>query len=70
MTSKPQGRFEGSDRQARGRLMKALTESGVKRTDAAAVMGLSGQRIRAAKLVDDLIGEGLVALTNEYLTLP
>lgn len=70
MTSKPQGRFEGSDRQARGRLMRALTESGVKRTDAAAVMGLSGQRIRAAKLVDDLIGEGLVALTNEYLTLP
>jgi len=50
--------------------MKALTESGVKRTDAAAVMGLSGQRIRAAKLVDDLIGEGLVVLTNEYLTLP
>jgi A/G-specific adenine glycosylase len=70
MTSKPQGRFEGSDRQARGKLMKALTESGVKRADAAAVMGLGGQRVRAAKLVDDLISEGLVALINGYLTLP
>jgi hypothetical protein len=70
MTSKPQGRFEGSDRQARGKLMKALTESGVKRADAAAVMGLGGQRVRAAKLVDDLVREGLVALINGYLTLP
>lgn len=70
MTSKPQGRFEGSDRQARGRLMKALTESGIKREDAAAVMGLDSQRVRAARLVDDLIGEGLVAVTNDHLTLP
>ena len=70
MTSKPQGRFEGSDRQARGRLMKALTESGVKLTAAATVMGLDGQPVRVEKLVNDLITEGLVALTNDYLTLP
>ena len=70
MTSKPQARFEGSDRQARGRLMKALTESGVKQTDAASVMGLGNQQVRAMKLVEDLISEGLVAVSNGYLTLP
>ena len=70
MTSKPQARFEGSDRQARGRLMKALTESGVKITAAATVMGLDGQPERAEKLVNDLMTEGLVAVANGYLTLP
>ena len=70
MTSKPQARFEGSDRQARGKLMKALVESGVKTSAAATVMGLDGQPVRAEKLVNDLITEGLVALTNDYLTLP
>lgn len=70
MTSKPQGRFEGSDRQARGRLMKRLTESGLKRRDAVTVMGLDGQEARASRLVDDLIREGLVSLSNGYLTLP
>lgn len=70
MTSKPQGRFEGSDRQARGRLMKALVESGVKTSAAATVMGLDGQRVRAEKLVNDLITEGLVVVANGYLTLP
>jgi len=70
MTSKPQARFEGSDRQARGRLMKALVQAGVRRSDAAVVMGLAGQRGRAARLVDDLVGEGLVAVTDDYLTLP
>ena len=70
MTSKPQARFEGSDRQARGRLMKALVQAGVRRSDAAVVMGLAGQRGRAARLVDDLVGEGLVAVNDDYLTLP
>lgn len=50
--------------------MKALTESGVKLTAAATVMGLDDQRVRAEKLVNDLINEGLVALANDYLTLP
>ena len=70
MTSKPQARFEGSDRQARGKLMKALVESGVKTSAAATVMGLDGQPVRAEKLVNDLITEGLVAVANGYLTLP
>ena len=70
MTSKPQARFEGSDRQARGKLMKALTESGVKTSAAATVMGLDGQSVRAEKLVNDLITEGLVTVANGYLTLP
>ena len=33
-------------------------------------MGLDGQPVRVEKLVNDLITEGLVALTNDYLTLP
>ena len=70
MTSKPQRRFEGSDRQARGRLMKRLTESGVKSGDAATVMGLDGQEERSSRLVNNLIREGLIAMTNGYLTLP
>ena len=70
MTSKPQARFEGSDRQARGRLMKALVSGGVRHTDAARVMGLDGERERATRLVRALLDEGLVTKVNEHLTLP
>jgi A/G-specific adenine glycosylase len=70
MTSKPQARFAGSNRQARGRLMKALVSNGVKRSDAATVMGLGQERGRAEVLVQALLDEGLVAEVNEYLTLP
>lgn len=70
MTSKPQARFEGSDRQARGRLMKTLVSNGVRRDDAAAVMGLGDDRRRAEILVQALLSEGLVIQVNEHLTLP
>ena len=33
-------------------------------------MGLDGQPVRAEKLVNDLITEGLVTVANGYLTLP
>jgi A/G-specific adenine glycosylase len=58
-TSRPQGRFEGSDRQARGRLMKRLTEGGVARDDVAAVMQLDDVE-RAERLVASLVNDGLV----------
>ena len=68
-TSRPQGRFEGSDRQARGRLLKELTRRGVSRVEVAEVMG-DIERRRASRLVEQLIVEGLVAERDGFLSLP
>jgi len=69
-TSKPQGRFDGSDRQARGRLMKAVVVQPIKRASAASHMGLAQDVPRAQRLIDDLVNEGLLAEYNERLVLP
>jgi A/G-specific adenine glycosylase len=69
-TSKPQGRFDGSDRQARGRLMKAVVTQPVERIAAAALMGLAHDASRADRLIDDLLREGLLAEGNGRLVLP
>ncbi len=63
-----QGRFEGSDRQARGRLMKALSDGPVDPVDVSAIM----QRDPAVahRLVHDLVAEGLCAASHSRLTLP
>jgi A/G-specific adenine glycosylase len=58
-TSRPQGRFEGSDRQARGRMMKRLTEGSVEATRVAEVMGVDDVD-RAERLVASLMTDGLV----------
>ena len=58
-TSRPQGRFEGSDRQARGRMMKRLTEGSVDATRIAEVMGLDDVD-RAERLAESLVSDGLV----------
>lgn len=58
-TSRPQGRFEGSDRQARGRLMKRLTEGSVAHRDVAVVMQIADIE-RAERLVASLVDDGLV----------
>lgn len=63
-----QGRFDGSDRQARGRLMKALSTGPVERSDVDGIMQRSAEL--AARLVDDLITEGLCRLDDDQLTLP
>ena len=68
-TSRPQGRFEGSDRQARGMLLKELTRRGVSRVEVAEVMG-DIERRRASRLVEQLIVEGLVAERDGFLSLP
>jgi A/G-specific adenine glycosylase len=69
-TSKPQGRFDGSDRQARGRLMKAVVAQTVDRASAARLMGLEADATRATRLIDDLVREGLLAECDDRLTLP
>jgi len=64
--SRPQGRFEGSERQARGRLMKALVAGSVPISDAPSVM----QHSAAARLVAALCAEGLVCAEGDTLRLP
>ena len=63
-----QGRFEGSDRQARGRLMKALSNGRVDRAAVASIMERPPEV--AARLVDDLEREGLVVSDAAHLALP
>ncbi len=62
-TSRPQGRFEGSDRQARGRLMKRLTEGSVGASAVAEVMQMADIE-RAEKLAGSLVKDGLVELVE------
>ncbi|MFZ9398851.1 MAG: A/G-specific adenine glycosylase, partial [Ilumatobacteraceae bacterium] len=61
--SVPQARFEGSDRQARGRLLKALGEGSVRMKDVPRVM--DRPRDVADRLVTALVNEGLVTLNSE-----
>ena len=70
LTSKPQARFDGSDRQARGRLMKVLAERGVRVADVPKVMQLHGDRMRAERLLASLVRDGLVARDEEWCRLP
>jgi len=62
-----QARFEGSDRQARGRLMKALVSGSILVSSASEVMGRSPDV--STKLVDALIDEGLIRRSGEVLHL-
>ena len=61
--------FEGSDRQARGRLLAALSAGHLERAHAAAAMGLGHDTGRAQRLVGELITEGLITLQGDQLRL-
>lgn len=64
-----QARFEGSDRQARGRLLARLAEGSLPSQDAAAVMQVDGTR--AERLVEALVAERLVVhAAGDTLQLP
>ncbi len=63
-----QSRFDGSDRQARGRLMRALSGGPVPRRHLAEVMRCEARR--ADRLAAGLISEGLVVGTGSALRLP
>jgi A/G-specific adenine glycosylase len=62
-----QARFEGSNRQARGRLMKALVSGSVLIGDATEVMGRSPDV--SMRLVDTLVDEGLIRRSGDVLHL-
>lgn len=62
-----QSRFDGSDRQARGRLLAALGRGSVPAADAAAAMAVDADR--AARLVAALESEGLIRTDRSTATL-
>ncbi|MEO8163590.1 MAG: A/G-specific adenine glycosylase [Ilumatobacteraceae bacterium] len=69
-TSKPQARFEGSDRQARGRFMRALIDGGVSSSRAAHVMGLMEHPDRSERVVQSLLDDGLIVASESMYLLP
>ncbi len=68
--SKPQARFEGSDRQARGRALKAAGEGIGQTHQLVNAMGLQDDPQRAHLLLDALVAEGLLVRVGRRLTLP
>lgn len=65
-----QPRFEGSDRQGRGRLVDALCRGPVPVSDAAAVMGWPGDPARADRGVVGMLADGLAVSDGTHLHLP
>lgn len=65
-----QPRFQGSDRQGRGRLVEALCRGPVAVADAAAVMGWPDDPARADRVVVGMLAEGLAAIDGDTLRLP
>lgn len=63
-----QARFEGSDRQARGRLMKVLTDGPVDRVAVATIMRREPEV--AERLLSDLVAEGLCRTDRSTIRLP
>lgn len=68
--SRPQARFEGSDRQARGRLVDALRHADVVVDDLPTVMGLPDDPERAAAVAERVVRDGLAVEDRGWLRLP
>lgn len=67
--STAQAPFDGSDRQARGRLLAALAGGELVRDLAAEAMRLDGDGARAQRLVEELIAERLISADGDRLRL-
>ncbi|MEO0491894.1 MAG: A/G-specific adenine glycosylase [Actinomycetota bacterium] len=67
--STPQARFEGSDRQLRGRLVDALRSGPVERSTVAVVVD-EPDRVRVEMIVAGLVRDGLAVEDGESLRLP
>lgn len=65
-----QSRFEGSDRQGRGRLVEALRAGAVPVARAAAVAGWPDDADRAERVWQGLVADGLAVLDGDLLSLP
>ena len=67
--SGPQSRFEGSDRQGRGRLVDALRTGPVPEAELAAVMGWPDDAARVRRVAGGLVAEGMVAFVEDRFCL-
>jgi len=65
-----QSRFEGSDRQGRGRLVRALRTAPVSPEDLSAVMGWPADSERATRVAATLVDDGLVRVVDRSYRLP
>jgi A/G-specific adenine glycosylase len=65
-----QSRFEGSDRQGRGRLVRALRDAPVAPDDLSAVMGWPADPERAIRVAATLVDDGLVRVVDRSYRLP
>jgi A/G-specific adenine glycosylase len=68
--SGPQSRFDGSDRQGRGRLVQALRTGPVDVERLADVAGWPDEPDRASRVADALVGEGIAEYADGCLSLP
>jgi A/G-specific adenine glycosylase len=68
--SVPQSRFEGSDRQGRGRLVQALRTGPVSVDRLADAAGWSDEPDRATRIADGLVADGLAEYVDGHLALP
>jgi hypothetical protein len=65
-----QSTFEGSDRQGRGRLVDALRVGPVLLADLPGVMGWPDDALRAGRVADTLVRDGLAVADGDSLRLP
>jgi A/G-specific adenine glycosylase len=66
-TARPQSRFDGSDRQGRGRLLHALRQGSVARADLPAACGWPDDRARAERIAAALVHEGFARWSRAAL---
>lgn len=67
--SAPQSRFEGSDRQGRGRLVRALRQRPVPIDRVAAELGWPDDLDRADRALERLVSDGLVEVADTHVRL-
>ena len=65
-----QSKFEGSDRQGRGKLVDALRKKTVRRSELAEIMGWPTDPERAERVASTVISDGLAAYKDDTLSLP
>jgi A/G-specific adenine glycosylase len=62
--------FDGSDRQGRGRLVRALQDGPIAGDDWASAAGWPGDPLRAARVAASLVADGLAVRVGDALALP
>ena len=65
-----QSKFEGSDRQGRGRLVAALRASSIPKAQLAEVMGWPTDPERAERVASSVVSDGLAICERNVFSLP